>query len=247
MRVPLTWLKEYVEFDLSAEQIATQLTMGGLEVEGIESSAIGPVLDVYVTPNRGDCLSVVGVAREVAALLGVSLKLNATVADTPVSPVPGVQVTIDDADLCPRYVARVVDQVKVGPSPSWLVERLEAAGQRSVNNVVDVTNYVMLELGQPLHAFDLTTLKASRIVVRHAHAGEQLTTLDGEARSLAPPMLVIADAQRAVAVAGVMGGAETRGLDRYAHGLDRIRAFLAALGAQDVQSARRPNRGQLPL
>jgi phenylalanyl-tRNA synthetase beta chain len=212
MQVPLEWLKQYVKVEASAEEIATRLTMGGLEVEGIEESAIGPVLDVYVTPNRGDCLSMIGVAREVAALYSLPLLL-------PTSP-PGVQrpassameqtsVTIEEAALCPRYAARLVRGIQVGPSPAWMQARLEAAGQRPINNIVDVTNYVMLELGQPLHAFDLDKLTEGRIVVRLAREGETLRTLDGVERALTPSMLIIADAVRPVAVAGVMGGAET--------------------------------------
>jgi phenylalanyl-tRNA synthetase beta chain len=203
-------LKHYVAVAAMAEEVATRLTMGGLEVEGIEESALGPVLDVYVTPNRGDCLSVVGVAREVAALY--SLPLNAP--QPPASELGGetatqTSVTIEDAELCPRYAARLVRGVKVGPSPDWMQARLEAAGMRPINNVVDVTNYVMLELGQPLHAFDFDRLAGRRIVVRRARDGETLRTLDGEERVLTTEMLVIADAEKAVAVAGVMGGAET--------------------------------------
>ena len=210
MRVPLEWLKEYVKIEATPEEIATRLTMGGLEVEGIEQSAFGPVIDVYITPNRGDCLSMVGVAREVAALYGVPLHM----------PVPSpsreggaaaeqTSVTLEAPDLCPRYAARLVRGVKVGPSPGWMQARLEAAGQRAINNVVDVTNYVMLEMGQPLHAFDLDLLAESRIIVRRAHEGEAMRTLDGEHRELGPNMLVIADARRPVAIAGIMGGGDS--------------------------------------
>lgn len=210
MKVPVAWLEQYVDFDLSAEQVATKLTMGGLEVEGIEESVIGPVLDVYVTPNRGDCLSIVGVAREISALLATPLKspesLNQVIEYSAAS---HVSVTIQDPDLCPRYAAQVVENIRVGPSPLWLQQRLEAAGQRAVNNIVDVTNYVMLELGQPLHAFDLDRLEGERIIVRQARSGEEIVTLDGDTRALSPPMLVIADAAKPVGVAGIMGGAES--------------------------------------
>ncbi|HZT40764.1 MAG TPA: phenylalanine--tRNA ligase subunit beta [Chthonomonadaceae bacterium] len=210
MRVPYEWLKEYVAVEAPAEEVATRLMMGGLEVEGIEESPIGPVLDVYVTPNRGDCASMLGAAREVAALF--DLPLN---TPTPPEAKSGgeaekqTSVTIEAPDLCPRYAARLVRGVKIGPSPAWLQERLEAAGQRPINNVVDVTNYVMLELGQPLHAFDFDKLAGGRIVVRQAREGEALTTLDGQERPLLPTMLVIADAEKPVAVAGVMGGADS--------------------------------------
>ena len=207
MQVPLEWLKELVAVEASAEEIGTRLTMGGLEVEGIEESEIGPVLDVYITPNRGDCLSMIGVAREVAALYGVPLRLP--------SPPPSREggstaeqtaVTLEAPDLCPRYAARLVRGLKVGPSPLWMQRRLEAMGQRPINNVVDVTNYVMLEMGQPLHAFDLANLAGGRIVVRRAEAGEKFTTLDEIERELTAEVLVIADAEKSVAIAGVMGG-----------------------------------------
>ncbi len=166
------------------------------------------ILEIAVTPNRGDCLSHLGVAREVAALTGCRLGLPRRVpreAGEAASHLAGVQIA--DPDLCPRYVARVIQDVRIGPSPFWLRRRLETCGIRPINNVVDATNYVMLEVGQPLHAFDLTLLKERRIVVRRARSGEHLTTLDGVRRALSPEMLVIADAAEPVAVAGVMGGA----------------------------------------
>ena len=214
MRVPLNWLKEFVSITEDAEAVAVKLTMGGSEVEGIEETDYSRVLDVYITPNRGDSLSMVGVAREVAALY--DLPLN---APKPPKSEPGgevskfASVTLEALNLCPRYVARVVQNVKIGDSPQWLGDKLEAAGQRSVNNVVDVTNYVMLELGQPLHAFDLDTLAGKKIVVRTAKPGEMMTTLDGVERELSPTTLVIADAEKAVAVAGVMGGADSEVTD----------------------------------
>jgi phenylalanyl-tRNA synthetase beta chain len=210
MRVPFEWVKQYVDVEGSADEIGRRLTMGGLEVEGIEDSAIGPVLDVYVTPNRGDCLSMTGVAREIAALFGQSLKAPAPSPSTDGGEAASLtRVEIEDLRLCPRYAARLVRNVKVGPSPEWMQRRLEAAGMRPIGNVVDVTNYVMLEMGQPLHAFDLALLRERRIVVRRARPGERITTLDGAERELSPEMLVIADAERPVAVAGVMGGADS--------------------------------------
>jgi phenylalanyl-tRNA synthetase beta chain len=207
MRVPLEWLKQYLPIEASAEEIATRLTMGGLEVEGIETSPLGPVLDVYITPNRGDCLSMVGVAREIAALYGLPLRIPSPPPSREGGPVAELtSVTLLAPDLCPRYAARVVRGVKIGPSPVWMQQRLEAAGQRPINNVVDVTNYVMLELGQPLHAFDLDQLAEQRIVVRRATAGEKFTTLDDIERELTDSTLVIADGEKAVAIAGVMGG-----------------------------------------
>ncbi|HEX8385711.1 MAG TPA: phenylalanine--tRNA ligase subunit beta, partial [Rubricoccaceae bacterium] len=164
------------------------------------------VLDVNVTPNRPDATSHVGVARDVAALVGAPLRLPAVTLPVAGAPFP-VPITVEDADGCPRYVALVVENVAVGPSPAWMRERLEAIGVRSVNNVVDVTNYVLHETGQPLHAFDLDRLTGPGIVVRRSRAGETLETLDHVERDLPEGTLVIADAAAPVAVAGVMGGA----------------------------------------
>lgn len=215
MRVPLEWLQQYVHVNATAEEIATTLTMGGLEVEGIETEAseerpLVPVLDVYITPNRGDCLSMVGVAREVAALYDVPL-----IVPEPPKSEPGgeaaklISITVTNAELCPRFAARVVQGVKIGPSPDWMQARLLSAGQRPINNVVDITNYVMLELGQPLHAFDLDTLAGKQLIVRTAKESETVQTLDGEERPLSSSMVIIADAERPISVAGIMGGANT--------------------------------------
>ena len=169
------------------------------------------VVDVALTPNRGDCASMLGIAREVRAHFGGALTIPPTEApETPASPAPAFRVEISDPTGCPRYVARMVRGVRVGPSPAWLQQRLEAAGMRPVDVVVDVTNLVMLEFGQPLHAFDAGTLRGAVVRVRHAAPGEKLATLDGETHTLDPDDLVIADAERAIAVAGVMGGAETQ-------------------------------------
>ena len=168
------------------------------------------ILDVEIMPNRPDVLSVVGVAREIAALTGAPLAVpRAAVAEGADEAARMAAVEILDPDLCPRYAARVITGLTVAPSPPWLAQRLRAAGLRPINNLVDVTNYVMWELGQPLHAFDHATLPGGRIVVRRARPGERLTTLDGRERVLAPDMLMICDAERPVAVAGVMGGAAT--------------------------------------
>jgi phenylalanyl-tRNA synthetase beta chain len=166
------------------------------------------VLDVDITPNRPDCLSVLGIAREVAALTGQTVREPPL--DYPEEGRPAkerAKIEIADRDLCPRYCATIIDGVRIGPSPPWLQERLLAAGLRPISNVVDVTNYVMLEVGQPLHAFDFSRIAGRRIIVRRTRPGETITTLDGSVRPLAPDMLAIADAEEAVAVAGVMGGA----------------------------------------
>lgn len=166
------------------------------------------IIEFEITPNRPDCLSVEGLGRETAITLGKEFK-NPRVDLTNIDKkdeIEGLKVDIKDADLCYRYTARVVKNVKIGPSPDWMVRRLKAAGVRSINNIVDITNYVMLELGQPMHAFDINSIEGKHITVRRAEVGEKITTLDGEDRVLDNSMLVIADAKKAVAVAGVMGG-----------------------------------------
>lgn len=165
------------------------------------------VVEFEIYPNRPDCLSVVGIAREVAALTLGPLKLPEPAPLTEGESADQLaKVTVQAPELCLRYCARIIRGVRLGPSPLWMQQRLRAAGMRPINNVVDITNYVMLELGQPLHAFDLASLAGRHIIVRRAQAGEQMRTLDGQDRVLDADMLVIADEQRAVAIAGVMGG-----------------------------------------
>lgn len=225
MRVPIDWLKDFVQFDLSASTLAERLTMAGLEVEEVLETPQGAVLSIYITPNRGDCLSILGIAREVYAILGEACQptplfhqLNQMLLTPPLlEPSETAQYTsveIRDPDLCPRYAARILLDVTIAPSPSQVQNRLLAAGMRPISNIVDATNYVMLELGQPLHAFDFDTLLGRRIIVRRAAEGETLTTLDGTTHTLHPDMLMICDAERPVAVAGVMGGAETEVTER---------------------------------
>jgi len=168
------------------------------------------ILDLDVTPNRPDCLCVSGIAHEVAALTRKKFHepdLSYAEAGPPIE--KHIAVEIIDADLCPRYCASLITGVKIGPSPSWMQQRLLACGMRPINNVVDVTNYVMLELGQPLHAFDYELIKGRKIIVRRAAEGEMIVSLDGVERKLSGNMLVIADTERAVAIAGVMGGANS--------------------------------------
>ncbi len=210
MRVLLSWLKEFVSVDLTAKEIAHTLEMAGLGVEAVETWDDDVVFDLEITPNRGDWLSVYGVARELAAMLNRPLKpLEVSVTETERSIHELAKVQIDAPDLCPRYSARLVLDVTVDESPTWLKRRLEACGIRPINNIVDITNYVLLELGQPLHAFDFDTLRGRQIVVRRAHDGEIIYTLDEVRRTLDSDVLVIADAERPVAIAGVMGGLET--------------------------------------
>jgi len=210
MLIPYQWLKQYVDFDLSPEELGAALTARGLEVEEIVAAPEGGddlVLKAEITPNRGDCLSLLGVAREVASLVGTKVKYPPLeVLEDGGDIHEYVTVEIQDPDLGPRYSARLVRGVTVRPSPEWMQARLIAAGMRPINNLVDVTNYVMLEMGQPLHAFDYELLRGGKIIVRRARAGEVLTTIDGVDRPLQPHHLVIADAAGPVAVAGVMGG-----------------------------------------
>ncbi len=165
------------------------------------------ILDISITPNRPDCLCVIGIAREIAALTDQRLNYPAlSLSDEGSEIHQRTSVTLLDTDLCPRYVARMITGVTIGPSPAWMRNRLEKVGVRSINNVVDVTNYVMMEYGQPLHAFDFELLEEGRIVVRRAHANEEFVTLDGVKRVLDEEMLMICDGVKPVAIAGVMGG-----------------------------------------
>jgi phenylalanyl-tRNA synthetase beta chain len=210
MNISYNWLRELTGTTLEPQELASRLTMVGLAVEGVHEADDDFVLDVDLTSNRPDCLSHLGIAREAALIDGKRVSLP----EASLSRMDGrsedlTAVEIEDEELCPRYTGRVVRGVKIGPSPEWLIKRLKAIGQRSINNVADITNYVLHEQGQPLHAFDLSKLAEQRIIVRRARTGEKLVTLDGVERELDEQMLVIADAARAVALAGVMGGRET--------------------------------------
>jgi phenylalanyl-tRNA synthetase beta chain len=213
MRVSFDWLKDFVKIDATPEAAAEKLTMTGLEVEAIERVDGDVVFEVNVTPNRADCLSIVGIARELSASYNVPLvfpDLNV------VSESNGLDfnVEITDPELCWRYAGRIVRNLKVGPSPDWIKKRLEKCGIRSINNVVDVTNYVLLEFGHPLHAFDLKTLQGNMIRIGTpesiiGRAGLKFKTLDGTERDIPGDSLMIWDAEKPVAVAGVMGGLDT--------------------------------------
>ncbi|MGH9573178.1 MAG: phenylalanine--tRNA ligase subunit beta [Candidatus Acidiferrales bacterium] len=210
MKILYPWLKEFVDASAPVTELRSRLSLAGVAIDSIDESAAGPVLDAEVTANRPDCLGHYGIAREVAAIYRLSVNpLRPKLKETSEKIVSATRVEIEAPHLCGRYTARVLRGVKVQPSPDWLRQRLAAIGQNSINNVVDVTNYVMFELGQPMHAFDLDKLAEKRIVVRCARAGEKIRTLDGAERSLAKETCVIADAVRAVAIAGVMGGSES--------------------------------------
>ena len=212
MLVPTAWLKTYVDYEDTTDELADRLTRLGLGVESIRpapESLGGEVLELEITPNRGDCLSILGVAREVAAATGKPLTLpDMSVGHTEGKIDGQIQVVVDDPDLCPRYACRMVTGITNGPSPQWMQERLRACGQRPIDLLVDVTNYVLFELGQPLHAFDRRLL-GETIAVRRARPNEPLVTLDGTKRTLTTDHLVITDGQQPVALAGVMGGANT--------------------------------------
>src|ERR1700739_1105130 len=204
MKVLYNWLKEFVELTATPEDLRTRLSLSGTAIEALEQTSVGPVLDAELTSNRADCLGHYGIAREAAALYRLPLKpTDPRPRESPEQATTATRVQIDSPELCGRFTARVLRGVKVGPSPDWLRQRLEALGQASINNVVDATNYVMLELGQPLHAFDMDLLAERRIVVRRARAGEKMRTLDGIDRALTGEMCVIADAARPLAIAGV--------------------------------------------
>src|ERR1051326_2177416 len=217
MRLVLSWLRDFVDVDASAAEIAARIGLRGFEVASIEDLADGDaVIDFEVTAKRPDCLSVLGLAREVATAYDKTLHLpaaapHASVALTPLTTGDSsrLRVTIADPDLCPRYAALLAEVNPGASSPGWMTTRLQAAGVRPISPIVDITNYVLVELGQPTHAFDLDTLAGAEIRVRRARTGEVVRTRDGGERKPDADMLVIADRDRGQAVAGVMGGADS--------------------------------------
>jgi phenylalanyl-tRNA synthetase beta chain len=210
MKVLFSWLSDYIETGLSAEEIAEILSDIGFPNEGIEHIGDDAVIDLEITSNRGDCLGYIGVARELATATGKKLKMPVVQLDESDRDVNQLcSVEIAEPDLCGRYTARVIENVTVGPSSEWMKKRLEAIGMRSVNNIVDATNYAMMETGQPPHAFDYAKITDGKIIVRKAKAGERIISIDGTKCDLTTEMLIIADAKMPVAVAGVMGGLET--------------------------------------
>ncbi|MBC8282624.1 MAG: phenylalanine--tRNA ligase subunit beta [Nitrospinae bacterium] len=217
MKVQVDWLKEYVEIDAPAAELGHVLTMAGLEIESHEllDEEKGDVLELNVTPNRGYCLSHLGVAREVSALMGGTFNppdalelLEKKWGNVPVA--EKISVENQEEKSCPRYAALVIENVRPGPSPKWLCDRLMAIGLRPINNIVDITNFVMMEYGQPLHAFDRDLLSGNKIIIRNAKNKEPFTSLDGSELKLEPDALVIADAEKPVALAGIMGGVNSQ-------------------------------------
>lgn len=228
MLVSWNWLKQYVKLDMSVEILTDRLMMAGLNLEKFEDHPeTGDILiDLEVTSNRPDCLGHLGIARETSVLFQSELQIpSAVIKESEVATRSVTSVEIEALDLCPRYLARVIRGVKVGPSPDWLVRRLKTIGQPSINNVVDVTNYVLFECGQPLHAFDFDKLHGQKIIVRKARQGEKLVAINQKLYDLQPEMCVIADADHPVALAGVMGGLETEISDQTRNVLIEVAEF----------------------
>ncbi|CAN5891104.1 phenylalanine--tRNA ligase subunit beta [soil metagenome] len=237
MIVSWNWLSEYVRLDMPVDTLTDRLALIGLNHEGTVEVGGDLAIDLEVTSNRPDCLGHLGVAREVSVLFGNPLRIpdpKPPESGAPVETLTGV--SIEALDLCPRFTARVVTGAKIGESPWWLRKRLETLGVRPISNVVDITNYVMFECGQPLHTYDLDTLAEKRLIVRLARTGEKLVAINGKTYELTPEMLVIADALRPVGLAGVMGGLETEIGERTSNILIESALF-------DPISIRRTSRG----
>src|SRR5712692_460881 len=220
MKVVYNWLKDFIDVIAPADALASRLALSGTNIGGVENGPHGLVIEAEISSNRPDCLGHYGIAREVGAIYKLPLKpLLPKPQESAAKAGDAVAVEIQSPELCGRFTARVIRNLKIQPSPKWLKDRLEASGVASINNVVDVSNYVMLELGHPLHAFDYDKVRDHRIVVRHAKAGEKMKTLDGVERQFAPEkdrsidpgicMVCDGDGSRAVGIGGIMGGAET--------------------------------------
>jgi phenylalanyl-tRNA synthetase beta chain len=212
LKVVYNWLKDFVAVTAPAEELASRLALSGTNIGGLENGPHGPVIDAEVSSNRPDCLGHYGIAREVSAIYKLPLKSAVPKpAESSAKVSDALRVEIQAPELCGRFTARVIRGVKIQPSPKWLKDRLEASGVASINNVVDVTNYVMLELGHALHAFDYDKVRDHCIIVRRAKPGEKMRTLDGIERTLDPGICMISDGggSRSVGIGGIMGGAET--------------------------------------
>ena len=210
MKISYEWIREYVPTKIRAKNLAEKLTMNGLEVTSMEKKGEDFIFDIEVTPNRPDALSHIGIAREVSAIAKKRLKLPSFDLDPYIDKkITTPQVILRDNNSCPRYAGRLIVDVEVGPSPKWLIKKIESVGLRPVNNIVDITNFILHETGQPLHAFDYDKLAGNKIIIRLAKDGEEITTIDEEKRKLKSDILVIADTERPVAIAGIMGGLNT--------------------------------------
>ncbi|MBI2012546.1 phenylalanine--tRNA ligase subunit beta, partial [Candidatus Curtissbacteria bacterium] len=254
IKIPVWWLREYVKTDVSAKTIANLLSLAGPSIEKVTKRGEDWIFEVEVTTNRADAFSVWGLAREAWAILawegqkaqlvkpkGLNLALE---PDT--SPLLPLEVTIKDRGLCPRFTAIIVEGVKIRPSPAIIRNRLEAAGIRSINNIVDITNYLMLELGQPMHTFDWDKIKGAKMILRAAREGEKIKTLDGQTRKLPKGAIVIEDSEKLIDLAGIMGGANsqitrrTRRVVLFVQAYDRqtIRKTTQALGFRTEAASR---------
>jgi phenylalanyl-tRNA synthetase beta chain len=218
MKVTYNWLKDFVDIKIAPAALADKLTMAGLEVTSLEERDGDAVFEIEVTSNRPDCLSVVGIAREVAAITGGKSKLTKIAGHHVTLPLrqagtsprhQDLLIEIENKGDCPLYTAKIIRDVTLAPSPDWLKNRLELVGCRSVNSIVDITNYILFAWGEPLHAFDLDKLELPAIIIRRAKAGEKIITIDGKEGILNNDILVIADKKKPVAVAGIMGGKDT--------------------------------------
>jgi phenylalanyl-tRNA synthetase beta chain len=212
MKVVYSWLKDFVDVTVAPQELASRLALSGTNIGSVETGAHGAVIDAEVSSNRPDCLGHYGIAREVAAIYKVPLKhVSPKPPESASKASDAVQVEIQAPELCGRFTARVIRNVKIQPSPKWLKDRLEASGVASISNVVDISNYVMLELGHALHTFDYDKVRDHKIVVRRAKPNEKMRTLDGVEREFDPGICMISDGDgsRAIGIGGIMGGAET--------------------------------------
>ncbi|NLD28409.1 MAG: phenylalanine--tRNA ligase subunit beta [Myxococcales bacterium] len=255
MRLPLGWVRQYVNVKAKPEKLALALTISGLEVESIERVGGECIFEIGVTPNRGDCLSIIGIAREISAAFGLPLKPPSFASVKGKGKMAGrIKVSVRSSQRCPRYCAKIIEGIRIGSSPDWMVKRLAECGVRSINNVVDATNYVMLLTGQPLHAFDLSRVRGNKIVVKQADEGMKFKALDGVERILSREDLMICDGEGPVALAGIMGG-ENSEVREDTHSLLLESAFFEPKGVRRSsrrlglasESSRRFERGVDPL
>ena len=208
MKLSINWLKDYIDPKISTDDLVERLTMAGLEVEAIETVGGDTVFEIEITPNRPDCLSILGLAREIGAITGKSVKSPKVKNYKRAS--RNSLIHVENKKDCSRYIGTLIRGVQVKDAPQAMKQRIIALGINAINNAVDITNFVLMEMGQPLHAFDYDKLAGGKIIVRRAKEGETLVTLDDVERKLDPSILVIADAQKPVAIAGIMGGRDTQ-------------------------------------
>ncbi len=208
MRVSLDWIKDFIDITAAPEEVATTLTMIGLEVEGADSVDGDIVFEINITPNRPDCLSILGIARELSAVFNIPLKVPKHEIES-LQEVSDYSIEILSPQLCNRYTGRLIKDITIAESPEWMKKRLEKSGIRAINNIVDITNYVLLEFGHPLHVFDADKIIGKKILVDTAKTGDKIVTLDGVERVLPEDALLIFDIEKPIAIAGVMGGYDT--------------------------------------